>query len=287
MVQFFTIITNIYGYILNKEDFFISGFNSKRIGDDGAIVDDWVISKDAFFENVHFKREWFSLKEIAYKAMIINISDAIAMNAEPKYVLLAVALPSSLKSKELKELNSGFNKAAQEFGIEIIGGDTISNIKIDITITVLAKSKKPLRRRGLKVGDLLAYTGKLGSSKKALNSLLRYNMKRKSTRFFKPVLRQDFIRKATSSLHCGMDISDGLFSDLNKLALANDLGFDFMEKIPKSLGCSGEEYEMLVGFSPRQRKKLIRLAKSTRTPLTIFAKAKRTNYKSKCKAHHF
>jgi len=272
---------------LNKEDFFISGFNSKKIGDDGAIVDDWVVSKDAFFENVHFKRAWFSLEEIAYKAMIINISDAIAMNAEPKYVLLAVALPASLKSKEIQALNKGFNKAAKEFGIEIIGGDTISNIKIDITITVLAKSKKPLRRKGLKVGDLLAYTGELGSSKKALDLLLRYNMKRKRSRFFNPVLRQSFISKSTSALHCGMDISDGLFSDLNKLHLVNNLGFDFTQNISKSVGCSGEEYEMLVGFSPRERKKLIRLAKSTRTKLTIFAKAKRTNYKSKCKAHHF
>lgn len=272
---------------MNKEDFFISGFNSNKIGDDGAIVDDWVISKDAFFENVHFKREWFSLKEIAYKAMIINISDAVAMNAEPKYVLLAVALPSSLKSKELKELNSGFNKAAQEFGVEIIGGDTISNIKIDITITVLAKSKKPLKRRGLKVGNLLAYTGELGSSKHALDSLLRYNMKRKKSRFFNPVLRQSFIKKSAPSLHCGMDISDGLFSDLKKLSLANNLGFEFTQEISKRVGCSGEEYEMLVGFDARSRKKLIRLAQSTRTPLTIFAKAKRTNYKSKCKAHHF
>ncbi len=272
---------------MNKEDFFISGFNSKKIGDDGAVVGEWVISKDAFFEDVHFKREWFSLEEIAYKAMIINISDAIAMNAEPKYALLAVALPSHLKAKSLKELNRGFNKAAQEFGIEIIGGDTISNIKIDITVTVLAKSAKPLYRRGLKAGDLLAYTGELGSSKKALDTLLRYNMKRKSSRFFSPVLRQAFIQKSASSLNCGMDISDGLFSDLNKLSLANTLGFSFKRHIPKSVGCSGEEYEMLIGFSLRQRKKLLRIAKSTRTKLTIFASAKRTHYKSKCKAHHF
>ena len=272
---------------MNKEDFFISGFSSKRIGDDGAIVGKWVISKDAFFENVHFRREWFSLKEIAYKAMLINISDAIAMNAQPKYALLAVALPSGLKAKDLQELNSGFNQAAKEFGIEIIGGDTISNIKIDITITILATSEKPLERRGLKVGHLLAYTGELGSSKKALDSLLRYNTSRKSSRFNRPVLRQAFVERSASSLSCGMDISDGLFSDLKKLSLANNLGFAFEHNISKAIGCSGEEYEMLVGFSPRQRKKLKRLAKCTRTKLTIFAKAKRTNYKSKCKAHHF
>lgn len=272
---------------LNKEDFFISCFNSKKIGDDAAIIDGWIISKDAFFENVHFKRDWFDLDEIAYKAMLVNISDAIAMNADPKYALLAVALPSGLKSQELKKLFSGFDRAAKEYGIEIIGGDTISNTKIDITITVLSTSKRPLRRTGLKKGDLLAYTGELGSSKKALDHLLRTGRHTRSARFKAPTLRQKFIRKAASSLHCGMDISDGLFADLKKLSSANKLGFVFKHDISNAIGCSGEEYEMLVGFSPRVRKKMLRLAKATRCELNIFAQAQRRNYKSKCKAHHF
>ena len=272
---------------LNKEDFFISCFRSKKIGDDAAIIDEWVISKDAFFENVHFKREWFSLEEIAYKAMLVNISDAIAMNAEPLYALLAVAVPSTLRPTELKELFGGFDRAAREFGIEIIGGDTISNIKIDITVTILAKSKHPLQRKGLKAGDLLAHTGKLGSSKKALNALLRGSKSPRRGRFYAPKLRQRFIAKAGSSLRCGMDISDGLFADLQKLSSANRLGFEFFAPIDKASGCSGEEYEMLVAFSPRNRKKLQRIAKMTRCDLHIFATAKRQHYKSKCKAHHF
>jgi len=272
---------------LNKEDFFISCFNSSKIGDDAAVIDDWVISKDAFFENVHFKREWLELDEIAYKAMLVNISDSIAMNADPKYALLAVGLPSSLSKTDIKKLYSGFDRAAKEFGIEIIGGDTVSNVKIDITITVLAKSKNSLRRVGLKRGDLLAYTGNLGSSKKALHSLLRTNTARKGSRFFRPKLRQSFIKKAAPALRCGMDISDGLFSDLNKLSKANHLGFSFFNDISKDIGCSGEEYEMLIGFSPRDRKKMLRLAKAERCELTVFAKAQRKKYKSKCKAHHF
>jgi len=272
---------------LNKEDFFISCFNSKKIGDDAAIVDGWVISKDAFFENVHFKREWFSLEEIAYKSMIINISDSVAMNADPKYALLAVALPSSLSRADIKGLHAGFEKAAKEFNIEIIGGDTVSNIKVDITVTILAKSKKPLKRVGLKAGHLLAYTGELGSSKKALDNLLKNAYANKKSRFFRPILRQDFIFRVRSSLSSGMDISDGLFSDLAKLSKANNLGYIFNKKIAKNVGCSGEEYEMLISFSPRQRKKMQRLALAQRIKLNIFAKASRRNYKSTCKAHHF
>jgi len=273
--------------LLNKEDFFISCFNSKKIGDDAAIVDGWIISKDAFFENVHFKREWFSLEEIAYKSMIINISDSVAMNADPKYALLAVALPSTLSRADIKDLHAGFDKAAKEFGIEIIGGDTVSNIKVDITVTILAKSKKPLKRVGLKAGHLVAYTGQLGSSKKALDALLKNTYANKNSRFFRPILRQEFIGRTRNALSSGMDISDGLFSDLQKLSKANKLGYVFHHKITKSIGCSGEEYEMLISFSPRERKKMQRLSHSMRLDLTVFAKASRRHYKSTCKAHHF
>ena len=76
---------------MNKEEYFIKQFSgNKVIGDDGAFIDGFVYSMDAFFENVHFKKEWMSLKQIAYKSMIVNISDAIVMNATPLYALLSV-----------------------------------------------------------------------------------------------------------------------------------------------------------------------------------------------------
>ena len=43
---------------MNKEDFFIKQFKSKKnkiIGDDGAVIGKYVYSMDAFFENVHFQ----------------------------------------------------------------------------------------------------------------------------------------------------------------------------------------------------------------------------------------
>jgi len=81
---------------LNLEDYFISHFKSVSIGDDGAYLDGYVYSKDAFFENVHFKTEWMNHYQIASKAMLVNISDAISMNAKPAYALLCVAMPKSI-----------------------------------------------------------------------------------------------------------------------------------------------------------------------------------------------
>ena len=84
-----------------------------------------------------------------------------------------------------------------------------------------------------------------------------------------------------------MDISDGLFSDLDKIAKENTMGFTFTKKIDKKTACSGEEYEMLVAFDKRDRKTLHRLSKVSRTPLTVFAYATRKKFTNRCKAHHF
>ncbi|MEA3372300.1 MAG: thiamine-phosphate kinase [Campylobacterota bacterium] len=274
---------------MNAEDYFISLFSKSTalIGDDGAITGALVYSKDAFFENVHFKRDWMSLEQIAYRAMMVNISDAVAMNAKPLYALLAVAMPSSFKSVQMRQLSAGFHRAALEYGVEIIGGDTISNCKLDITVTIVSTTSKPLRRRGLKEGDLLAHTGRLGRSGKELRYLLAGRRVHASSKFISFSLRDTFVADSTGALTCGMDISDGLFSDLQKLSRANGLGYRFFESIAKREGCSGEEYEMLIGFSQRKRKKMIRLAQKNRTPLTIFAQARRGKFTNRCKAHHF
>lgn len=274
---------------VNLEDYFISNFSkkTKHIGDDGAFIDGFVYSKDAFFENIHFKREWMSLRDIAYRSMMVNISDAIAMNAKPLYALLAVAIPKNFTKTQLKELSKGFMDAAKKYGIDIIGGDTIANTKLDISVTIISKTKKPLLRRGMKKGHLLAYTGRLGESKKELDRLLRGGTLHSKSKFRNIVLREKFIFASNRFLSAGMDISDGIFSDLGKLSLANRLGYEFISKLSKTIGCSGEEYEMLLSFDPRHKKALMQRAKQTRTPFTVFAKAQSKKYINRCKAHHF
>ncbi|MDQ7045119.1 MAG: thiamine-phosphate kinase [Sulfurimonas sp.] len=272
---------------LNVENYFISLFKSSHIGNDGAYIDAYVYSKDAFFEDVHFKNKWMNYYQIARKAMFVNISDAIAMNAKPLYALLSVAMPSSVSKKEMQALASGFKSAANEFAIDIIGGDTISNTKLDITITIISKTKKPLLRSSTKTGDFFAYTGTLGKSATDLKKLLRGGYIHSKSKFIDIKLRDTFIYNTSRYLSAGMDISDGLFSDLSKLTDASKVGCKFIKKISKEIGCSGEEYEMLISFSPRQKKALVRQAQRSRTPLNIFGIAQRRKYINRCKSHHF
>jgi len=273
--------------IQDKEQYLINNLKSKYIGDDAAVIGDTLYSMDAFFEDVHFKREWMSMTQIGRKAMLINLSDAIAMNAQPQYALVTVSIPSSMTHDEIDELTQSMQNTAAEYGCEIIGGDTIGGDKLHLSITIISKSKNPLLRTDVQVGDLLAYTGILGESKRDLDALFRGEKLASDSRFYEPILRTEFIAKARPYLHAGMDISDGLFCDTNKLLDINKYGFEILKDIDDTIGFSGEEYEMLISFSPENLDAIKTVSKETNTPLTVFAKVVENSERFRCNSHHF
>lgn len=272
---------------IDKETYIIEMLSNDFIGDDGAVVGDLVYSKDIFAQHSHFELEWMSLAQIAKKAMLVNLSDAIAMNAKPLYALIGVSIPAHFSFNELQELTESFLLTCKEWKVKLIGGDTTSGKNLLISITIISKSKNPLLRSGMKKGDLVAYTGSLGESLKGLKKLMKGEKLSKNHRFIEPTLRADFIYKARKYLHCGLDISDGLGKDLSRLCKINSLGINFTCKIPKKVLCSGEEYEMLVSFPKENREKLFKLAQKTKTPLHVIGKATKGSYKNPCQEHHF
>ena len=284
---------------MNKEKLIIQAFlsNNDINGDDGAVLKmlgKWCFSKDLFFEDVHFRREWLSYEQIAAKALLVNISDAIVMNAVPKYALLGLALPNDISNTDIKALQRGFLKTASDFGIKIIGGDTISADKIAISVTLISKvRKKAIFRKGLKKGDLLAFTGTLGESLKGLKALqngenlansvnLKTSLKNSQNtaklppthRFFEPKLRGEFFYKIAPKVRCAMDISDGLGQDLARMLDLNNLGVNFLQNLSENELNSGEEYEILFAFVPKHKDFILKTAQKFGVKLTIFAQAK-------------
>ena len=272
---------------LDKEHYLIHKLSSKYIGDDAAIIGDTLYSMDAFFEDVHYKREWMSMAQIGRKAMLINLSDAIAMNAQPQFALVTVSLPKDITNAEIDELTQSLESTAKEYGCEIIGGDTVGGDKLHLSITIISKSVDPLLRTGLEEGDLLAFTGTLGESKRDLDALYRGEKISDRSRFFEPTLRAEFIEKARPFLQVGMDISDGLYCDTNKLLDINKYGFSILKTINDNIGFSGEEYEMLIGFDPKELEQLKLIAKELKIPLTVFAEVTKNKERFPCKSHHF
>ncbi len=273
---------------MDLESYWIDKIKTSHIGDDGAVIDGQVFAMDAFWEDTHFKREWMSIEQIAYKAFMVNLSDMVAMNATTKYMLITVAFPKNIKKRDVKELAKHLSLLAKEYEIEIIGGDTIGSDKLGIVITMIGSAKNPLRRDSLNCGDFLAYTGTLGSSKRDLEKLFLGEKISSNSKFYKPKLHIDFVKAATPWLSAGMDISDGLYCDTNKLLKESNLYLKELKVIPTHIGESGEEYEMLIAFSKDNLNRVQQIANLTKTPLTLFAQTtdKINNYYP-CKGQHF
>ncbi|MBF7042164.1 thiamine-phosphate kinase [Campylobacter volucris] len=273
---------------MDKEKLIIKAFANPINGDDGAVIDGYCYSKDLFCENVHFKRSWMSLEQIGAKAMLVNISDAIVMNSTPKYALLGLSLPKDISFDEVKKLQNGLLKEAKKFDIQIIGGDTISDDKINISLTLISKiNQKTIYRKGLKKGDLLAFSGKLGDSIKGLKILQNGFFLHSNHRFIRPNLKQKFFYDIAKKIRVSMDISDGLNKDLSRMLAINRLSVTFLKKLNFFELNSAEEYEILFAFDKKYKAYIKNMAKKHRVKLNIFAKTKTGRYKYYGKEHHF
>ncbi len=284
---------------MNKEQMFINILKNKYIGDDGCVIGKWVYSKDVFIEDVHFKKEWLSYKQIIKKAIKINISDAIVMNAKAKYALLAISLPKQTSSSKLAKIAKYIKKTFKKYDIKLIGGDSASSDKIYISITLISKLQgKPTLRTGAKNGDLFAYTNEIGGVGKDLKRLLNSKQINKNSKFVNPKLNGDFFFAIANKVNSAIDISDGLYNELGIICKQSDVDVKLLNKQESldKIAFSGEEYEILFSFDKKHKKDILNIAKRYNVKINIFAKACRTNstktstiskLQQKIKAHHF
>ena len=284
---------------MNKEQVFIDTLKNKHIGDDGCIIGKWVYSKDVFIEDVHFKKEWLDYKQIIKKAIKINISDAIVMNAKAKYALLGISLPKNTTTKNITKISKYIKKTFKKYNITLIGGDSTSSDKIYISITLISKLKgKPTLRKGAKEGDLFAYTNKLGDVEQDLKALLNNKKISNNSKFVNPKLNAEFFYKIAPFVNSAIDISDGLYNELSIICKQSDIDVKLLQpqEVLDAFAFSGEEYEILFSFSKSHKKTIQKIAKRYNVKLNIFAKAckldsfkdsKIRKLQKKIKAHHF
>lgn len=286
---------------MDREARFISTLQkceiTRFIGDDGAVVADEssavaekahkftkscakVYVMDLFCEGVHFLVPQFSYFQVARKAFLVNISDILAMGAKPKYALLGISLSEAMNAGDICELQRGFSAVCKEFGIKIIGGDTIKDKKLNIAITMIGTAPKcPILRSGFKAGDIVFHTqsrkNPLGRVLKDMRYLYRGGKIAHSSKFFAPTLHAKFIYEILSFVRGGMDISDGLFNELNRISALNGVGFRFFGCINRANALSGEEYEFLFSIKARDEVRLRRIAQKCRVELVKVAKITR------------
>jgi len=230
----------------------------KGIGDDAAIIDHenfaTVVTTDMLVEGVHFDLAYMPLKHLGYKAVMVNLSDIYAMNAEATQLTVSIAASNRFPVEALEELYTGITLAAKTYNVDVIGGDTTSStsgLVISITALGKAEAEKITKRDGAKPNDLLVVTGDIGAAYMGLQVLEREKQVFKVNPDAQPDLEpysylverqlKPEARKDISSLLAALevqptsmiDISDGLSSEIIHLCKNSKVGANlFEEKIP-------------------------------------------------------
>src|SRR5690554_7127497 len=98
------------------KDFKIKQKSTKYgIGDDAAVLFDkdkhMVVTTDLLVEGVHFDLSYMPLKHLGYKAVMVNLSDVYAMNAEATQITVSIAVSNRFPLEALEELYAGIQTA--------------------------------------------------------------------------------------------------------------------------------------------------------------------------------
>ena len=231
----------------------------RGVGDDAAVVaagrdDATVISTDTLLEGIDFDLTYFPLKHLGYKAVVVGVSDILAMNAQPEQVMISIGVSSKLSVEALDDLYEGVDFACKELGVDLVGGDTtasVTGLVINITTIGRAKRKALSYRSGAQFNDLICLTGNLGAAYLGLQLLEREKRVLKDVtnpepqfagyeyllqRYLKPRARKDIVdilaeeKIVPTSM---IDISDGLASEVLQICKASKCGARiYLDRIP-------------------------------------------------------
>ena len=230
----------------------------KGVGDDAAVLGfegkQVVVTTDLLTEGIHFNLMYVPLKHLGYKAVVVNLSDVFAMNAQPRQITVSLAISSKFSVEAIDELYSGIHLACEKYGVDLVGGDTTSSLTgLTISVTAIGEANQEdlVYRSGAQLNDLICVTGDLGGAYMGLQLLeretevVKVNPKEQPKlegydyileRQLKPEARGDVVSalknlgvKPTAMI----DISDGLSSEIMHICKASKVGCSiYEEKIP-------------------------------------------------------
>jgi thiamine-monophosphate kinase len=203
------------------------------VGDDGAIVRpspgcELVISTDMLVSGTHFLTNT-DPEDLGWKTLAVNVSDLAAMGAQPRWALLAAALPAATEAW-IEKFSRGFFACADAFDIDVIGGDTTKGPRnFCVTIFGEVPAGKALLRSGARPGDEIWVSGTPGRAARGLAHLQG-----------QVVLSEPALTDCLAALHrpqprvglglalrdiatAAIDVSDGLLADLGHILAASNV----------------------------------------------------------------
>lgn len=276
---------------------------SQNLTDDVARISlkkdkELIVSKDIFVEDVHFLKSDGGFK-IASKLLRTNLSDIASSGSRPLYYMLGFSKNNTTDQKFCREFARGLKSVQDEFGLHLIGGDTVKSNKLFFSVTIFGEAQKgkKLLRGNAKEGDLIFVSGTIGDALIGRKAAFdQYTIDRHFFPTPRIKLGEMLLRKNLST--CAIDVSDGLLADLNHLCQASQLDAEIhLNKIPISLSAqkffetnykinpldllsAGDDYEIIFSSSPTNQKKILALSKSLKLDLTCIGEFKKSSRKN-------
>lgn len=212
----------------------------RGVGDDTAVLavsgKMWLLfTTDMMVEGVHFSLDYSTFHQVGWKALAVNLSDVAAMGGRPTHAVVSLAVPPGMESSALVELYEGLRKAAGLYGVNIVGGDTVSSpdkLVLNVALLGEVEAGKAVFRSGAHPGDRVYVTGTLGAPAAGLYLFQNPGMSC-------PPEVVDYCRRAHTApqprveagrllARCGVsamdDISDGLASEMHEICGASGVG---------------------------------------------------------------
>lgn len=268
------------------------------VGDDAALVRvasgmELAISTDMLVSGTHFFPDTDPFM-LGHKTLAVNLSDMAAMGAQPRWATLALSLPTE-DVGWLEKFSAGFFALADQFQVELIGGDTTRGpLNLCVTIMGEVPQGKALRRDGARVGDEIWVSGVLGEAAMALAhmqgkvSLSKENFSAAARALHQPQPRVALGLALQGLATSVIDISDGLVADLGHILERSKTGAQIQygllpvsmcksADVSKSLAqhcvlAGGDDYELCFTAPAEMHTEVEKLSARLALPLTCVGK---------------
>ena len=243
-------------------------------GDDAAVVGapggSVVATTDSMVRGRDWRDEWSSAHDVGVKVAAQNLADVAAMGAVPTALLVSLVADPDLEVEWAVDLARGIASLAEQAGAPVVGGDLSSAPPGVVVVSVTAlgdlRGVAPVLRSGARPRDVVAVCGTLGWSggglalyergepdpdrvlapdagasvgtpslgerSLAVRALMRHH------RAPLPPWRAG-PRAAAAGAHALIDVSDGLVTDLGRVAAASRVRVDLDGALLRSRFAAG------------------------------------------------
>ena len=228
-------------------------------GDDAAVVGapggSVVATTDTMVRGRDWRDDWSSAHDVGVKVATQNLADVAAMGAEPTALLVSLVADPELEVQWCVDLARGIASVASQADAPVVGGDLSSGppgvVVVAVTALGALRGRAPVLRSGARVGDVVAVCGSLGHSggglllhergetdpdhvlagtgtvaghelgerARAVRALMRHHRAPLAPWRAGP-------GAADAGAHALVDVSDGLVTDLGRVAVASGVSVD-------------------------------------------------------------